>query len=90
MARTIRLEYPAKCKDCGTELPAGSEARYYGRGNVYGVKCHPDRRAPKAERQRPEQGHAPDLDRLIENNTDDRFRSDDDIRLSFEYGTGRW
>ncbi len=40
MARLIKLKYAAKCADCGAELPAGSEARYYGRDRVYGVDCH--------------------------------------------------
>lgn len=40
MSRTIRLRYPASCRDCGADLPAGSRARYYGRGRVYGLECH--------------------------------------------------
>lgn len=44
MARKITLKYPAECKDCGAALPAGSKARYYGKGRVYGVGCHPDTR----------------------------------------------
>lgn len=40
MKRIIRLKYEATCADCGAYLPAGSEARYYGRGRTYGVHCH--------------------------------------------------
>ena len=42
MKRIIKLKYAAKCKECGADLPAGSKARYYGRGIVYGVECHAD------------------------------------------------
>lgn len=40
MSRIIKLRWPAVCKDCGADLPEGTEARYYGRGKVYGVHCH--------------------------------------------------
>ena len=33
--RTITLKYPGTCRDCGTSLPAGTRARWYGRGVVY-------------------------------------------------------
>lgn len=38
--RIIRLQYKARCRACGTSLPEGARARYYGRGRVYGVDCH--------------------------------------------------
>ena len=40
MARKITLHYPGICTDCGSELPIGTTARYYGRGRIYGVECH--------------------------------------------------
>lgn len=40
MAKVIKLKYASRCKECGVELPAGSRARYYGPGRVYGVDCH--------------------------------------------------
>ena len=43
MRRVITLKYAGTCADCGAELPVGSQARYYGRGRVYGTECHPDR-----------------------------------------------
>ena len=41
MARTITLKFPGTCADCGTKLAAGELARWYGRGRVYGIGCHP-------------------------------------------------
>ena len=38
--KKIRLKYEAVCYDCGAHLPAGSEAAYYGRGRIYGRRCH--------------------------------------------------
>ncbi len=38
--KTIKLRFAAVCRDCGAELPAGAEARWYGRGKVYGIGCH--------------------------------------------------
>lgn len=40
MAKTITLKYAGVCADCGARLPAGSRARWYGRGKVYGLTCH--------------------------------------------------
>ncbi len=40
MSRTIRLKYASRCADCGTHLPAGTRARWYRRGVVYGLTCH--------------------------------------------------
>lgn len=34
MAQIIKLKYAATCADCGSELEAGSRARWFGRGNV--------------------------------------------------------
>jgi hypothetical protein len=49
MAKTLTLKYDAKCKDCGADLPAGSKARYYGRGRIYGIGCHEDTRPNKGK-----------------------------------------
>ena len=49
--RIINLRYPATCRDCGAPLQEGDQARYYGRGRVYGVTCH----AQKAPRLTAEQ-----------------------------------
>ena len=38
--RRITLKFPGICADCGTDLPMGSTARWYGRGRVYGLSCH--------------------------------------------------
>ncbi len=54
--RTINLKWPAQCRDCGAALAAGTPARYYGKGKVYGIGCHEDtRRGPQAP---PEDGGA--------------------------------
>jgi hypothetical protein len=62
MARTITLKYDGTCRDCGAELLAGTLARYYGRGRVYGTECHEDTR-PDPRRARPDP--ALDADRVI-------------------------
>jgi len=36
----FRLQWPASCNDCGSELKPGDLAVYYGRGRVYGRGCH--------------------------------------------------
>ena len=41
MARTITLKFPGTCRDCGTKLAVGELARWYGRGRIYGIGCHP-------------------------------------------------
>ena len=38
--RRITLKFDGDCKDCGAFLPAGSTARWYGRGRLYGLSCH--------------------------------------------------
>ena len=48
MARTITLKYDGTCRDCGAELLAGTLARYYGRGRIYGTECHEDSRESAA------------------------------------------
>lgn len=58
MPNTITLRYAAQCADCGTVIPAGHQARYYGRGRAYGLDCHEQvsrRRdaAPAGKRQQP-------------------------------------
>ena len=40
MAKIINLKFPGKCKDCGTELAVGEQARWYKRGVIYGITCH--------------------------------------------------
>ena len=40
MPRIITLKYPANCQDCGTYLPPGTRAKWYGKGKVYGLDCH--------------------------------------------------
>lgn len=40
MAKTITLKYAGRCADCGTRLPVGTRAKWYGRGRVYGLDCH--------------------------------------------------
>lgn len=47
MNNLIRLKYAGTCADCGASLPVGAQARYYGRGRVYGVTCHPRARAER-------------------------------------------
>ena len=39
--KRITLKYPGTCKDCGADLPKGTTAKWYGRGRVYGLTCHP-------------------------------------------------
>jgi len=40
MVRIITTRYPGNCADCGADIPEGADARYYGRGRIYGVGCH--------------------------------------------------
>lgn len=40
MAKVIVLKYPAQCNDCGAELAVGTEAKWYGKGRIYGLTCH--------------------------------------------------
>jgi len=40
MAKVITLKFAGTCKECGTELPVGTKAKWYGRGVVYGLDCH--------------------------------------------------
>jgi len=44
--RKITLKYDAECKDCGAVLPAGTSARWYGRGRIYGNDCHENQHTP--------------------------------------------
>lgn len=37
--RNIRLKYAGSCAHCGTPLPAGVTASYYGPGRIYGRTC---------------------------------------------------
>ena len=36
----ITLKFDAQCADCGATLPAGTRARYFRDGSVYGNECH--------------------------------------------------
>ena len=45
MKKAMTLRYDGVCKECGAHLPAGSQARYYGRGRIYGIGCHADTRS---------------------------------------------
>jgi hypothetical protein len=40
--KILTLKFPATCadKNCGAALPAGTRAKWYGRGRVYGLDCH--------------------------------------------------
>jgi len=38
--RVITLKFAGHCRECGAKLPAGSRARWYGKGRVYGLDCH--------------------------------------------------
>lgn len=38
--KMIILKFDANCFDCGAFLPAGTKARWYGKGRVYGQDCH--------------------------------------------------
>ena len=40
MPRIITTKYPGNCADCGADIPEGADARYYGRGRIYGIGCH--------------------------------------------------
>jgi hypothetical protein len=40
MGRTIVAKYSGNCTDCGAVIPEGADARYYGRGRIYGIGCH--------------------------------------------------
>jgi hypothetical protein len=36
----ISTKYPADCAECGTPIPVGAQARYYGKRRAYGLGCH--------------------------------------------------
>jgi hypothetical protein len=36
----ITLKRDGVCADCGSEVPAGSKARWYKNGTIYGLTCH--------------------------------------------------
>jgi hypothetical protein len=50
MVRTITMKFAGNCADCSAPLPAGSRARWTGRGRVFGLTCH----APAAAKPAPE------------------------------------
>lgn len=37
---TITLKRAAHCKECNAALPAGTRAKWYRNGDVYGIDCH--------------------------------------------------
>lgn len=39
----ITLTRDGTCADCGAHLPAGTTAKWYRNGSVYGLTCHPKR-----------------------------------------------
>ena len=47
--KRITLKFDGTCKDCGAHLPKGTTAKWYGRGRVYGLTCHPVPEHIKAE-----------------------------------------
>jgi len=38
--KKITLKWPARCADCAAALAPGTEAKFYGRGRIYGISCH--------------------------------------------------
>jgi len=38
--KIITLDRPGTCNDCGSHLPIGTRAKYYGPGRLYGIGCH--------------------------------------------------
>jgi len=51
MARSIVLRFPAQCFDCGSSLPAGATARWFGKGRV--SCCGTDNGYPTPKRSHP-------------------------------------
>ena len=45
--KIITMKYAGVCKDCGTDLEAGTKAKWYGRGRIYGLDCHENPNKPK-------------------------------------------
>ena len=54
MDHLIAIKYAGRCHECGAVLPAGSEARYYGHGILYGIACHPQRNGHKGNGRKPD------------------------------------
>lgn len=50
----ITLKRDGTCADCGASLPAGTRARWYRNGTVFGLDCHEkgDARPKRARRGR--------------------------------------
>ncbi len=48
----ITLQREGTCADCGATLPAGTQARWYRNGLVYGLTCHPKRERGARARRR--------------------------------------
>ncbi|MBA7479259.1 hypothetical protein ES707_14693 [subsurface metagenome] len=44
--KIITLQRPAVCADCGAELPAGTQARYYSAERIY-CETHDEKPAPR-------------------------------------------
>lgn len=50
MAKTIITRYKGYCQQCSAPLPIGTEAKWYGRGKVYGIECHAPKPVQEAQR----------------------------------------
>ncbi len=48
MVRTITTKFDGFCADCSAPIPAGTRARWTGRGRVFGLSCHAKRDADNA------------------------------------------
>ncbi len=66
MRRIIQLRYPGTCRECGADLAVGDDARYYGRGKIYGVNCHQQKPSQLTGEQRARQAIAEGTAAFIE------------------------
>ena len=48
----ITLKREAVCDDCGSDIPAGSKARWYRDGKAYGLTCHEQIKPKKAAKKK--------------------------------------
>jgi hypothetical protein len=48
----IKLRKPATCHDCGARIEAGTLAKWYRTGAVFGLFCHGPQVIPADERTR--------------------------------------
>jgi len=51
MVRTITTKFDGFCADCSAPIPAGTRARWTGRGRVFGLTCHARSAPSKAVRE---------------------------------------